>query len=42
MDRHMVKLEITGWAQVHGRCGETDTLEKMRQRIKFDSDYIKN
>jgi putative colanic acid biosynthesis UDP-glucose lipid carrier transferase len=40
MLRHKVKPGMTGWAQVNGFRGETDTLEKMQQRIKFDLDYI--
>jgi putative colanic acid biosysnthesis UDP-glucose lipid carrier transferase len=40
MLRHKVKPGITGWAQVHGFRGETDTLEKMQQRIQYDLDYI--
>lgn len=42
MLRHKVKPGITGWAQVHGLRGETDTLEKMEKRIEFDLDYIRN
>jgi Undecaprenyl-phosphate glucose phosphotransferase len=40
--RHRVKPGITGWAQVNGYRGETDTLEKMRKRIEHDLDYIEN
>lgn len=40
--RHRVRPGITGWAQVNGFRGETDTLDKMRQRVEFDLDYIKN
>jgi exopolysaccharide biosynthesis polyprenyl glycosylphosphotransferase len=40
--RHKVKPGITGWAQVHGHRGETDTLEKMRRRIECDLYYIDN
>jgi putative colanic acid biosynthesis UDP-glucose lipid carrier transferase len=40
MQRHKVKPGITGWAQVNGWRGETDTLEKMEQRIAHDLDYI--
>jgi Undecaprenyl-phosphate glucose phosphotransferase len=40
--RHRVKPGITGWAQVHGLRGETDTLEKMRRRIEHDLFYIEN
>jgi putative colanic acid biosysnthesis UDP-glucose lipid carrier transferase len=42
MLRHKVKPGITGWAQVNGFRGETDTLEKMEQRIRYDLDYITN
>jgi putative colanic acid biosynthesis UDP-glucose lipid carrier transferase len=42
MQRHRVKPGITGWAQVNGYRGETDTLEKMRKRIEFDLFYIEN
>jgi Undecaprenyl-phosphate glucose phosphotransferase len=40
--RHNVKPGITGWAQVNGLRGETDTEEKMRQRVKHDLYYIDN
>jgi Undecaprenyl-phosphate glucose phosphotransferase len=40
--RHNVKPGITGWAQVHGLRGETDTDEKMRQRVEHDLYYIDN
>lgn len=42
MLRHMVKPGITGWAQINGWRGETDTLEKMVGRIECDVYYIKN
>ena len=42
MLRHMVKPGITGWAQVNGLRGETDTLEKMQKRIEYDLYYIEN
>lgn len=42
MLRHRVKPGITGWAQIHGWRGETDTIEKMEQRIQFDLWYIRN
>jgi putative colanic acid biosynthesis UDP-glucose lipid carrier transferase len=38
--RHQVKPGITGWAQVHGHRGETQTLEKMRCRVEHDIYYI--
>ena len=40
--RHNVKPGITGWAQVHGCRGETDTIEKMQRRIEYDFYYIDN
>jgi Undecaprenyl-phosphate glucose phosphotransferase len=40
--RHKVKPGITGWAQVNGFRGETDTLEKMQRRVEFDLYYIDN
>jgi putative colanic acid biosynthesis UDP-glucose lipid carrier transferase len=41
MLRHKVKPGITGWAQVNGWRGETDTLEKMVQRVAHDLEYIR-
>jgi putative colanic acid biosynthesis UDP-glucose lipid carrier transferase len=41
MLRHKVKPGITGWAQVHGFRGETDTIDKMKKRIEYDLDYMK-
>ncbi|WP_066472856.1 undecaprenyl-phosphate glucose phosphotransferase [Bosea sp. WAO] len=40
--RHNVKPGITGWAQVNGLRGETDTDEKMARRIAYDHWYIDN
>ncbi|SHI26556.1 undecaprenyl-phosphate glucose phosphotransferase [Ferrimonas marina] len=40
MLRHKVKPGITGWAQVNGWRGETDTLDKMAKRVEFDLHYI--
>lgn len=42
MIRHKVRPGITGWAQVNGLRGETETIEKMRRRIEFDIDYLNN
>jgi putative colanic acid biosynthesis UDP-glucose lipid carrier transferase len=42
MLRHKVKPGITGWAQVNGLRGETDTLEKMKARIEYDLDYLRS
>jgi putative colanic acid biosynthesis UDP-glucose lipid carrier transferase len=42
MLRHMVKPGITGWAQINGYRGETDTLDKMKKRIEYDLYYIEN
>lgn len=42
MLRHKVKPGITGWAQVNGWRGETDTLDKMQKRVEFDLEYIQN
>ena len=42
MMRHKVKPGITGWAQVNGYRGETDTVEKMQKRIEYDLDYLRN
>ncbi|AVI62908.1 undecaprenyl-phosphate glucose phosphotransferase [Halomonas sp. GFAJ-1] len=42
MRRHKVKPGITGWAQVNGLRGETDTLQKMQRRVEYDLWYIDN
>ncbi len=41
MLRHKVKPGITGWAQINGWRGETDTLEKMEKRVEYDLEYIR-
>jgi len=40
--RHNVKPGLTGWAQVNGWRGETDTLAKMERRVELDLQYIDN
>ena len=40
--RHKVKPGITGWAQVNGWRGETDTSEKIQKRVEHDLYYIEN
>jgi Undecaprenyl-phosphate glucose phosphotransferase len=40
--RHNVKPGLTGWAQVNGCRGETDTLAKMQRRVELDLQYIDN
>jgi len=40
--RHRVKPGITGWAQVNGWRGETDTIDKIQKRVEFDLYYIDN
>lgn len=42
MLRYKVKPGITGWAQINGWRGETDTPEKMEKRVEFDIYYIRN
>ena len=42
MVRHKVRPGVTGWAQVNGQRGETDTLDKMQARIDFDLDYLRH
>ncbi len=40
--RHVVKPGITGWAQVNGLRGETETLEKMERRVGYDLYYVEH
>jgi Undecaprenyl-phosphate glucose phosphotransferase len=40
--RHRVKPGVTGWAQIHGWRGETDTEEKIHRRVEHDLYYIEN
>ena len=42
MLRHKMKPGITGWAQINGFRGETDTLEKMESRVDYDLYYLEN
>jgi putative colanic acid biosynthesis UDP-glucose lipid carrier transferase len=42
LSRYRVKPGLTGWAQANGLRGETDTIEKMRQRVDYDLHYIEN
>jgi putative colanic acid biosysnthesis UDP-glucose lipid carrier transferase len=42
MQRHKVKPGITGWAQVNGWRGETETIEKMEKRVEYDLYYIEH
>lgn len=42
MVRHKVKPGITGWAQVNGYRGETDTVDKMQKRIEYDLEYLRH
>jgi len=43
MVRHKVKPGITtGWAQVNGYRGETETVDKMEKRIEYDLKYLRN
>jgi putative colanic acid biosynthesis UDP-glucose lipid carrier transferase len=42
MLRHKVKPGITGWAQVNGWRGETDSIDKMKSRLEHDLEYVRN
>jgi Undecaprenyl-phosphate glucose phosphotransferase len=41
-NRHQVKPGMTGWAQINGFRGETETHDKMRLRVEHDLHYIDN
>ena len=40
--RHRVKPGITGWSQINGSRGATDTTEQLRRRVELDLHYIEN
>ena len=42
MIRHKVRPGITGWAQVNGLRGETETLDKMSERVRYDLEYLRH
>jgi lipopolysaccharide/colanic/teichoic acid biosynthesis glycosyltransferase len=42
MLRYRVKPGMTGWAQVNGWRGNTDTEEKLRKRVEYDFEYIRS
>ena len=42
MLRHKVRPGITGWAQVNGFRGETETVDKMKRRVEYDLEYLRN
>jgi putative colanic acid biosysnthesis UDP-glucose lipid carrier transferase len=42
MIRHKVRPGITGLAQVHGLRGETETVEKMAERVRYDLEYLRH
>jgi len=42
MIRHKVRPGITGLAQVNGLRGETDTVDKMAERVRYDLEYLRN
>jgi Undecaprenyl-phosphate glucose phosphotransferase len=42
MARHRVKPGLTGWAQINGWRGQTQTVEKIQKRVEHDMYYIDN
>ena len=42
MVRHKVRPGITGWAQVNGMRGETESVDRMRARVEYDLAYLRN
>lgn len=42
MFRHKIRPGITGWAQVNGLRGETETIDKMSKRVEYDLDYLRH
>lgn len=42
MIRHKVRPGITGWAQIHGFRGPTETVDLMERRVRFDLDYLRH
>lgn len=42
MLRHKIRPGITGWAQVNGYRGETDTIDKMEHRVRYDLEYLQH
>lgn len=42
VQRNHVKPGVTGWAQVNGLRGETETVEKMAKRVEYDLAYVRN
>lgn len=42
MQRYRVKPGVTGWAQVNGWRGETDSTEKLQMRVRYDLEYVDN
>ena len=42
MARHKIRPGITGWAQINGCRGETEVIEKMQRRLRYDLEYIQN